>query len=237
MDAALDAADAFPEPEPEPDPELCIIGIDVGVRNLAMAVGWCTPEFTQLRISAVERVNLMDACMVAACELHHTGMAADRVAHFLQQRAETFAAAHTVVIERQPPGGLRDIEQVLLVHLRHKAVVMAPQTMHAAIGSSGLTYEDRKAVAVTTACGLVPDLATRFAPKPDDPADAVCFVLTYVRAAAARRAAICTKRAAEAAATASATAAVTAGLDLKTYMYTGRFAVPGFMTPSATPSG
>ena len=197
-----------------------VIGIDVGIRNLAMAVGTCTASYTDLTITAVERVNLMSTCTEAGCTLHHSGMAADCVAHFLRARAAVFAEADVVVIERQPPGGLRDVEQVLLVHLRDKAVVMAPQTMHVAIGSNGLPYVERKLAAIARASLQVPDLATRFAPKADDPADAVCFVIAYVQAAAARRAAICKSTRAAAASTA-------AGLDLSAYVYTGRLSVAG----------
>ena len=197
-----------------------IVGIDVGVQNLAMAVGSCSASYTNLTITAVERVNLMSTCTVTGCTLHHTGMASDRVAHFLQARAAVFAEADTVVIERQPPGGLRDVEQVLVTRLRDKAVVMAPQTMHVAIGSNGLPYAERKVAAIARASLLVPDIAARFAPKADDPADAVCFVIAYVQAAAARRAAIC--RSARAASTSAA-----AGLDLSAYVYTGRLSVAG----------
>jgi Holliday junction resolvasome RuvABC endonuclease subunit len=193
---------------------LRILGIDVGVINLALAVGTCTPAYTDVAIEAVEVVNMMLPCVVPGCALPHSGMAADRVAHVLRDRAAQFAAADTVVIERQPPGGLRDVEQVFLAALRAKARVIAPATMHVAIGSNGLEYAARKQVSIAAAERWVPALREWF-PKPDDAADAVCLVLTHVWAKAK-------EVAAQEAAAASAAVAASAGLDLAQYRYSGR---------------
>ena len=156
-----------------------LAAVDVGVVNLALAFGTLD---TDTRDVAITRTALVDTrapmCDPATCTLHHTGMATDRVSHVLKVYAADFDAATEVVIERKPPGGLRDVEQVFATLLRHKCFVMAPRTMHAAIGSSGLQYEARKAVSMHTAARFT-DL-TPYA-KRDDVADAVCLLLVRAK--------------------------------------------------------
>jgi Holliday junction resolvasome RuvABC endonuclease subunit len=160
------------------------VGVDIGVLHLAVAVVRAGPHWEDATVQAVEVINTRtlehNRVPRSACTLHHTGMAVDRVAHVTQERSALFAAAEVIIVERQPPGGLRDVEQVLVAMFRDKAVVMAPQTMHAFIGSSGLPYAERKEVAIAFAEGHVPHLRTTFPSKTDDAADAVCLALTWV---------------------------------------------------------
>ena len=197
---------------------MLILGVDIGVLHLAIAGVETAADYQGAVVVHVELINTMhlehERVPAAHCLLHHTGMAADRVAHVVQQRQPLFDRAHCIVIERQPPGGLRDVEQVLLVMFRAKAVVMCPQTMHAHIGSSQKTYPVRKALAVLFASQFVPDLACRFPGKTDDVADAVCLAMTHVHAQAAVVAA------AKARAAAAAQAA-SRGLDLEGFRYEG----------------
>lgn len=192
-----------------------ILGIDVGMVHLALAHTCTNAAFETFEVRAVHLINM--ACPShgtvsrADCTLFHSGMACDRVAHVLQEHAALFAAADVVVIERQPPSGLRDVEQVFAVALRNKCVMMSPRTMHVALGSNGLPYDARKAVAVGVAERYVPDLRTRFA-KADDVADAVCLALTYCRQ---QRVVVAAARAKQRA----AAVAATAGLCLDAYRY------------------
>jgi len=195
-----------------------VLGVDVGVVHLALATGHVDAQFRHLVIAHVEVINTMvhahEAVPLAACTLHHTGMAADRVAHVVQERKALFQDAHTIVVERQPPGGLRDVEQVLVILFRDKTVVMAPQTMHAHIGSSGRPYALRKLMAIEFAAKWVPDLLDRFPVKADDAADAVSLVATFVQKHADRlEAASALERA--------AVEARSKGLDLDAFRYRG----------------
>jgi hypothetical protein len=212
--------------------QLVVLGIDVGVLHLALAVTLTNANFSSFRVSHVElidtRILQHDRVAQEKCTLQHTGMACDRVAHLLQEREALFRSAHVVVVERQPPGGLRDVEQVLATLLRHKVCVMAPQTMHAHIGSSGMPYAERKAWAVEVASSLVPELVVRF-PKADDVADAICLAKTFVDKAGIKHAASVGKEKAK-------EAAHSQGLDFRKYMYTGKFAVPSSFVSSSSSS-
>lgn len=208
--------------------DLLLIGVDIGVVHLALAFARAGPRFQDVAVDRVELINMTcmrhEAVSEAQCTLHHTGMAADRVAHVVQERRQAFDAAHCIVIERQPPGGLRDVEQVLFLMFRAKAVMMAPQTMHAHIGSSQRPYSIRKDLSKLYAQRYVPDLLLRFPDKADDVADAVCLVVTLAH----QRAAVA---AAEGLRAHAADSCAARGLDLAAFVYTGHrfgaFGAPG----------
>lgn len=194
-----------------------LIGIDIGVVHLGFAVGHATDKWTDLSIASVHVIDTMvlehRRVPRAACQLQHTGMAADRVAHVVQERQALFDGASVIVVERQPPGGLRDVEQVFVCMFRDRVHIMAPATMHACIGSSRHCYAERKKISIAMASRYVPDLCARF-PKPDDAADAVCMLHTFAKHAADRDR-VARQRAA------AHLVARGRGLDLGDFVYTG----------------
>ncbi len=195
---------------------MLLVGVDVGVTNLALSVVEVPDDCTEARVLDINLINTQHfehtRVPRRTCTLGHTGMACDRVAHVVQERQHVFDAAREIVIERQPPGGLRDVEQVFVTMFRQRCHVMAPQTMHAHIGSSGYEYDERKRVSIRVATPYVPDIESRFA-KADDVADSVCLVLTRV----AQLKKVYDKEHA-------LQVALDRGLDFEQFRYTGRLA-------------
>ena len=215
---------ACADPSLDDGARMVILALDVGVIHLAIAVATCNADYSGAAIREVMLVNTMTlghtrVCR-AACRLHHTGMAADRVAHVVQERQELFDVANTIVVERQPPGGLRDVEQVLVLMFRDKVNVMAPQTMHAFIGSSRNPYTVRKQLAIEYATRFVKDLREQFPGKTDDVADAICIAVTYVE----RTREACAQKRQR---VHSHVLAAERGLDLNAYRYTGTWRLGG----------
>lgn len=125
-----------------------VLGIDVGVRNLAVCVvavddctgarrleHWEHVDITFLRHRRVSR---------SKCTLHHSRCLADRVAHFVQEHQHLFDAADVVAIEQQPPAGLVAVEQLLMAAARARARLVSPVAMHRRYGMQRITYEERK---------------------------------------------------------------------------------------------
>ena len=83
-------------------------------------------------------------CDHSTCKLQHTATMADWVAHFIQANAAAFASADVVLIERQPPGGLRCCEQLIFEHFRAKAKLLQPRSMHSFFNMGCMNYEERK---------------------------------------------------------------------------------------------
>lgn len=160
-----------------------LLGVDVGYTHLALALVTVAADYTQPHVSGFALINLAAhvhrRVPASACRLHHSAMTADKVAHVVQEFAEWIAEAEEVVIERQPPGGMTDVEQLLVAATRDKARLLAPRTMHAHLGLSRLDYEQRKHATEAFACALCPALAAHTGlRRKHDIADAVCLAVT-----------------------------------------------------------
>lgn len=154
-----------------------LIGIDIGVLHLGLAFASTNDDYSSLKIEKTVLIDMTTECSSSGCSLFHTGFACDRVLHVIQAHQKSFDDCDHVVIERQPPTGIRDVEQVFAALFRPKAIIVQPQTMHAYIGSSGFDYDRRKDLATKFACRYVPDIEDRYE-RAHDVADAVCLVAT-----------------------------------------------------------
>ena len=104
------------------------------------------------------------------------------VQHLLVYDKEFIAAcerASFILIERQPPLGFRDCEQLLFSALRSKALLVQPRSVHCQFRIGSLTYEERKQAACRIvdhrygACKVWCDLDGRS----HDAADAILIAL------------------------------------------------------------
>lgn len=117
-----------------------------------------------------------------------------RVAGFLDAWAKVLGACDVILVERQPPGsaGL-SLEILLRERYGKKLWFAAPQSMHAAFGTAGYTYDGRKERNVALAmawlasleptCGGVADVVAsiRDETRRHDIADALLVLMFYLR--------------------------------------------------------
>ena len=121
-----------------------VCSIDPGYVNLGFVV---VDIFAQGEVSFVhgERVDITKwCCRGEDCNLGHSATTADWLDHFLRERRVFFKQAQLVLIERQPPFGFRDIEQILFHIFRSKAVLVSPRSMHKHFNVQGMEYDNRK---------------------------------------------------------------------------------------------
>lgn len=165
-----------------------VASIDVGVLNLALVIADVDVDGI-VEVVHMERTDTTAECERSACSLGHTRTAADRLSHYVRDRQGLFDQCTTVLIERQPPAGLTDVEQLLFAYFRSKAVLISPNAMHKMLGIGNFSYEVRKwhTVQVTErvlqASHHANARATFYAlgERKHDVADAVCMLLFYVR--------------------------------------------------------
>lgn len=124
------------------------VGIDVGMKNLAMVKCVVDQQFELVQVIEAHRIDLSklkhNRVSRAVCALHHTNDAYDRIQHFLQEYDEFFADVDQVRIERQPITGLVHVEQLLFGHFRHKAKLVSPNAMHKFFNIQDYDYVGRK---------------------------------------------------------------------------------------------
>lgn len=132
-----------------------VLAIDVGVRNLAMALVDVDRRRGKLmRIVAIELVDLTALRHRRVprhrCALPHSAEMCDRIAHLVQEYDdEWFARADGgILIERQPLAGLKSVEQLLLATFRDRAELVHPCAVHAWARVAHQTYDERKRSAV-----------------------------------------------------------------------------------------
>jgi len=158
-----------------------IISIDIGYHNMGLVEAFIDEEY-EIHIKGVHKINLtklphrkMRPC---ECKLHHTNEPADLFAHFVQEYGDLLDGADRILIERQPPTGLTNIEALILYQYRSKTHLVSPNAMHAHFKIGHLEYERRKERTVEIASDLLSDFENyeQLARK-HDVADAVCMII------------------------------------------------------------
>ena len=163
---------------------MIIIGIDVGYHNMAIVESVADKDF-DVTVEAVHRVNLTKIphrCVsYRNCKLFHTSEVADLMAHFFQEYGHILDKADTIVVERQPPTGLTQIETLLLFTYRSKTVLVSPNAMHSHFNIGHFEYEHRKEQTVKIASPYLESFENYSnMERKHDIADAVCMILFHV---------------------------------------------------------
>ena len=163
---------------------MIIIGIDVGYHNMALVVTETDQDFNvTVRSAHLVDITKIPHRRVCArdCKIPHTNEVADMMAHFIQEYGYLLDQADTILVERQPPTGLTQIETLLLYLYRDKTLLVSPNAMHSHFGINHFEYDRRKLCTVQIADRYLADLeAYSTETRRHDLADAVCFVLFHV---------------------------------------------------------
>lgn len=162
-----------------------VVAFDVGIVNLAIVAANVHPASGV--VAQVVHVELVDtthmehgAVSAEACLLGHTKTHTDRLMHVIQERA-WIDECDVVLIERQPLQGHTDVQEVLFLVFRHKAVLISPNSMHKHFHIQTLPYEWRKQRTVQIAAPyLQPFKSFSGAERQHDMADAMCILLFWL---------------------------------------------------------
>lgn len=158
-----------------------IVGIDIGYHNLGL-VKTTISEKGEPTVILAKRIDLTNLKCPNCTVTPHTNDVADLVAHFIHQyHDDVLNPADTILLERQPPGGLTSVEALLLFAYRSKTVLVSPNSMHKHFGIGVLDYENRKLRTEEIAGDyFTPDLKTYWNQvRKHDMADAMCMILYF----------------------------------------------------------
>jgi len=161
---------------------MIVVSIDVGYHNLGLVkseVNDITFEIKVLEIYKIDlrslphrKVNRWD------CKLEHTNEVADLMAHFIQEFDDILNEADKILIERQPPTGLTQIETLLLYLYRKNTELISPNSMHAHFNINCLEYETRKVRTIEISESFLESfLEYQELSRKHDIADAVCMII------------------------------------------------------------
>ena len=76
------------------------------------------------------------------CKLHHDRCIPDYLDHFIQETSY-FEECDVLLIERQPPVGITNVQDLLFKQFRDKVLLISPNSVHKYFGLNNV-YEERK---------------------------------------------------------------------------------------------
>lgn len=158
---------------------MIIVGIDVGYTNLGLVSVQVDKEYNIIP-TFVKRINLRNV-RCHCLDVPHTNEVGDLVAHFIHVYQHLFDEADVILVERQPPGGLTNIESLLFYIFRNKIVLISPNSLQKHFGINFYEYERRKVEIEKLATPYL-DTFQSFTGqvRKHDMADALCLILFYV---------------------------------------------------------
>ena len=134
-----------------------VMSIDIGIINIGMV--FCYLHFPELEKSSkyknrllnkeyhfTQNVDIIDCNRIditkmkhsrvkrCACTLHHERCIPDYLDHFVQEYSEYFESCDILLLERQPPVGITNVQDLLFTKFRHKVLLVSPNTVHKYFG-------------------------------------------------------------------------------------------------------
>lgn len=163
---------------------MIIVSVDIGYINMGLSRCVVDEEYnTKFTHAFKVDITRLTHRRVAPqdCKIPHTCETCDRVAHFIQEYEPFFEEADHVLLERQPPMGLKDIEALIMTKYRGKTKLISPNKMHKHYGISRFSYEERKVKTEEIAFKHVGHLSTyQGQERKHDMADSVCICNFFV---------------------------------------------------------
>lgn len=147
-----------------------IISIDIGYSN--MAIVSISTNFDELfEVNDIHKVNLYK---FNESQVHQA------MIKFIEEFKYNFDEADIVIIERQPPMGLTNIQDILAFQYSDKVKLICPRSMHKHFGVSKLDYEHRKNKTEEISYEYLKSFEKyKTLVRKHDVADALCLALYY----------------------------------------------------------
>ena len=127
---------------------MIITSIDVGIIHFGLTMVEVSESYeikSILFCKLIDMTNMRhNTVKRECCKLYHDSCTADWITHLVQEYPKPFYNSDIILIERQPPQGHKDVEQLIALLFRDKIKIISPNSMHAYFGIGHLDYEGRK---------------------------------------------------------------------------------------------
>jgi hypothetical protein len=161
-----------------------ILSIDIGIVNLGYVfietfgvsniVLECNRiDITQVRHNRVSRCN---------CQLYHENCIPDYLDHFIQEHENLFNDADEILLERQPPVGITNVQDLLFTRFRNKVKLISPNSIHKHFKMTRNDYDLRKQESLMITNGYLQNFCNfETNIRKHDISDAMLMVLYYTQ--------------------------------------------------------
>lgn len=146
-----------------------LLGVDIGYTNMGLVMATC--EGPHITIDYIKKVDLGEYKYIGK-----TNDTAVIISLFLKDYDHLFKEVDKVLIERQPPAGLTNIESLLHYIYMDKVVLISPLSVHRHFGMSHLDYDQRKERSISIASKHIDNIPYE---RQHDIADALCMIIHY----------------------------------------------------------
>jgi hypothetical protein len=163
---------------------LTITSIDVGLYNLGIVMAQISEEtFTIQTIIRCDRIDMKALVTNCGCRtLQHRLCMADYAQHLFRDYSEYFSLPDIILVERQPPGGIDSLQNLITFQFSDRVYIIHPISVHKFLNSEGMTYENRKIVAEKYAERFLGEMDTYISEyRRHDIADALCMISYYIK--------------------------------------------------------
>lgn len=127
---------------------MLITSIDVGIIHFGLTMTEVSDTYELKKILFCKLIDMTvmrhNTKSREQCKLHHDNCTADWITHMVQEYPKPFYNSDIILIERQPPQGHKDVEQLIALLFRDKIKLISPNSMHAYFGIGHLDYDQRK---------------------------------------------------------------------------------------------
>jgi hypothetical protein len=186
-----------------------ILSIDIGIINLGYVYSEITfpvipqtSKFKNLLLNENYRVNKESAkrniriidcnkvditkmkhhrVTVECCTLHHEFCIPDYLDHFIQEYQDYFEQCDILILERQPPVGITNVQDLLFTKFRNKVLLISPNSVHKYFSLNG-DYLTRKEESESIAREYLVDFNKwEFHNRKHDMSDALLMILYFYK--------------------------------------------------------
>jgi hypothetical protein len=161
---------------------MIVVSIDIGYHNLGMVNSIVDDKTYEIKILDVFKIDITKIIHKKIkrydCKLYHTSELSDYFSHFVQEFGDILDQADKILIERQPPGGLTNVEALFVYTYRDKIELISPNSMHKHFQINFLEYEKRKEKTIEFSESFLENFKEyQELSRKHDIADAVCMII------------------------------------------------------------
>jgi hypothetical protein len=163
---------------------LTITSVDVGLYNLGLVLAQISEETFRIeRIIRCDKIDIKSLVTECGCTtLQHRLCVADYSQHLFREYSEYFELPDIILVERQPPGGMESLQNVITFKYSEKVYLIQPTSVHKFLEIGSLSYDDRKLFSEKYAdrfLGHLENYQREY--RKHDMADALCMISFYVK--------------------------------------------------------
>jgi len=160
-----------------------ILSIDIGIINLGYVFAEINETISVLDCNRVDITKIKHTTIsYCNCQLYHSNCIPDYLDHFIQEHVNLFEISDIILIERQPPVGITNVQDLLFSKFRNKVKLVSPNTIHKFFKMTKGDYDLRKIESLNLSFEYLNQFKTfQESERKHDMSDAMLMIIHYFK--------------------------------------------------------